>query len=265
MAVNIETLPIDDACKAVLRKLKAHGFYRACVPYTASQSVVSASELSYLLRHGGISTSDPAMPIVASIKSYETHATASGEGEVSFQLNITLAVMRRSAHVSLRPVFSGNPFEDHPQLRSIWSGDYATWAENQTVRCLENPEGRKVFLIVGDDGCVVGITGYYFYDDSRALGLRWHGVVSCMQRHFYSRSAIDLLCTIGKSDHPDREVLVELMPVDEVAQLDKPFRRHGFLPVGGPIEEDWLMPGKWQGYERLLPKRPAFGVGPLAR
>jgi len=156
--------------------------------------------------------------------------------------------------IRLDEVFKGNPFLDHPQLRAIWPGAYAQRAESDTGRCLEKPEGRKVFLIVGDENRIVGITGYYFFDE-KALGLRWHGVVPCMQRHTYSRIATALLCAQAKVDHPDCETLVEVMPADAVARLDKPFRRHGFLPFGEPMEYDWLMPGLWQAYQRLLPSQ----------
>lgn len=155
--------------------------------------------------------------------------------------------------IRLQEVCDGNPFAGHPQLRTIWPGAYAERAESDTVRCLAKPEGRKVFLILGDGNKVVGITGYYFFDDDKALGLRWHGVVPCMQRHIYSKIAMELLCAQGKLDHPERETLIEVMPADATAHLDKPFRRHGFERFGEPAEYDWLMPGLWQAYQRSLP------------
>lgn len=155
--------------------------------------------------------------------------------------------------IRLDEVCNGNPFADHPQLRSIWRDAYAQRAEADTVRCLERPEGRKVYLIVGDANRIVGITGYYFFDDDKDLGLRWHGVVQSMQRHTYSRISMELLCARGKLDHPSREALIEVMPADAVARLDKPFRRHGFQLRGEPAEYDWLMPGLWQAYQRPLP------------
>lgn len=149
-------------------------------------------------------------------------------------------------------VTTGNPFADHPQLRTIWPDVYAQRAEADTIRCLAKPEGRKVFLIVGAGDEVVGITGYYFFNDEAALGLRWHGVVPCMQRHYYSTDAMNLLCALSKADHPARDTLIELMPADTVERLDKPFRRHGFERFGKPAEYDWLMAGLWQAYQRPL-------------
>lgn len=161
---------------------------------------------------------------------------------------------RMPGEIRLVEALNGNPFAEHPQLRAIWPEPYAQRAEADTVRCLERPDGRKVFLIVGDGNRVVGITGYYFFDDDKSLGLRWHGVVSCMQRHDYSTIAMDLLCAQGKVDYPNREFIVEVMPADVVVQLDKPFRRHRFHRFGNPAEYDWLMPGFWQAYRRQLPR-----------
>jgi hypothetical protein len=160
--------------------------------------------------------------------------------------------VRMPSTVRLEEVCDGNPFANHPQLRTIWPDAYASRAEADSVRCIERPEGRKVFLIIGEANRVVGITGYYFFNDN-ALGLRWHGVVNCMKRHDYSTIAMNLLCAQGKADHPEREALIEVMPFNAVERLDKPFRRHGFLLFGDPAEYDWLMPGLWQAYRRPLP------------
>lgn len=84
--LDIATSPLDNASKALLRKLKEHGLDKAGVPYIASPSVISADEFSQFLqdayRTGGIA--------IAIFSDYAVENIGPHAGKASFCLNFNL-------------------------------------------------------------------------------------------------------------------------------------------------------------------------------
>lgn len=81
----VSSCNLDAQCKATLATMLRNGWRHADTVYTTSQQVLSISELSHLLRHGGLSL--PSGPI-PSLRSY----TKPDSGlDVAFKLNVNLS------------------------------------------------------------------------------------------------------------------------------------------------------------------------------
>ncbi|MFM0265593.1 hypothetical protein [Paraburkholderia sediminicola] len=91
MDLNIETAPLDDSCKAVLRKLIDNGFDKAGVSYVTEPSVVSLAEFSSLMRNGYRSIDTPNGWLGGAVlASYEVPNVGPNVGKISFRLNFNL-------------------------------------------------------------------------------------------------------------------------------------------------------------------------------
>src|ERR1700693_6321738 len=97
--------------------------------------------------------------------------------------------------IKLQRVESGNPFEQHPCLRSVFPVDLAAYVEADTVADIAaavDPHHNHVFLVLDSGHQVVGLTGFFVpeADDGRTyLGLRWHGIVPEHRSRGYSLAA----------------------------------------------------------------------------
>ena len=85
-SLSVSTCRLDARCKATLEKMLRNGWNKAQTPYTTTQQVLSVSELSHLLKHGGLPL--PSGPI-PTLKSYATPKFAPGV-DVGFMLNVDL-------------------------------------------------------------------------------------------------------------------------------------------------------------------------------
>lgn len=161
---------------------------------------------------------------------------------------------------------SGNPFNDYPLLRDIWTDPLDKLAEEGVVESLEY-KGRQdmgdIFLIMKDES-VIGITGYYPYsyesDDTGQLlgypdklGLRWHGIIPEERNNGYSTEAFKQLIDAAGLRFPLATTLVELVPLTEVqAPISKYFSDLGFIAKGRSETYDWS-DNAWQPYHLDMP------------
>jgi RimJ/RimL family protein N-acetyltransferase len=136
-----------------------------------------------------------------------------------------------------------NPFQDYPQLRSIWPEPYRTLSEEGVTEHLEMvPEhdiGDVVLILKGDR--VVGISGYFPMDTGyRNLGLRWHGIIPSERGQGISRVTLSLVATLARKRFPDSIHLIELVPMNDFGKpvMDY-FKRIGFRPEGKPERFEW--------------------------
>jgi GNAT superfamily N-acetyltransferase len=157
--------------------------------------------------------------------------------------------------LSLLPVFSGDPFAAYPQLQSIWPEPLLSRARYDTVESLvdiEEEDFGAIFLVLAGAE-VIGITGYYFYDDTGIeLGLRWHGLLPQWRGAGRSARVIDLLLRYAVPRVPQATTLIELIPDTEYGvALRRHFGKLGFVSAG-PVEHyDWSSHG-WQPYHLAI-------------
>lgn len=164
-------------------------------------------------------------------------------------------------NIILKEVTSGKPYEEHPQLKTIWPSPYIELAMEATEEHLllkkEYPELDigKIFLILEDEN-VIGITGYFIYteDDSfkpynkaqTHFGLRWHGILPEHRNHKKAKLAFtkNIEQIIKHYDNP--LYITELVPKTEYGEaLFRHFSTLGFIISGNPEKYDWA-DFKWQ-------------------
>jgi hypothetical protein len=131
---------------------------------------------------------------------------------------------------------SESPYDKHPELLEIWP-NYKAELLRDMQDCLDHPELERSFLMV-EDGEVVGITGFYKYDDQ--VGLNWHGVMKKYERRGYSLKALRLLTPLAKAFYPYATHLVEEMPSDQEGDLGGFFRKMGFEHTGRVVNKPWV-------------------------
>lgn len=86
--LTVSTSRLDAQCKATLTTMLLNGWNKANTPYSTTQQVLSASELSHLLKYGGLVL--PSGPI-PTLRTYATPKFGPSAGvDVSFQLNVDL-------------------------------------------------------------------------------------------------------------------------------------------------------------------------------
>ena len=157
--------------------------------------------------------------------------------------------------ISLLTVFSGDPFAAYPQLLTIWPEPLVSRARHDTVESLidiDDEDFGGIFLVMAGTQ-VVGITGYYLYnDDGTELGLRWHGLLPHWRGAGRSAEVIDLLLAAIRPRVPQATTLIELVPDTEYGvALRRHFGKLGFISVG-PVEQyDWSSHG-WQHYHLAI-------------
>ena len=130
----------------------------------------------------------------------------------------------------------GNPFELHPQLRTIWPEPYATAAAEASAT---DSDTGDVWLIVKDQE-VVGITGIFLDSDGspEEIFLRWHGIVQRERGNGTAKAALRLAVERIRDVFPERKRLVELAPDNEYGwTLVIPhFFSLGFVRDGDPTD-----------------------------
>ncbi|WP_434716193.1 hypothetical protein [Paraburkholderia sp. A3RO-2L] len=153
--------------------------------------------------------------------------------------------------ISLLDVIRGNPFEEHPQLRTIWPAEFHVIAEEATVETVvdEMPRGDVggIYLITNDSQ-VIGITGFFYVDSLDEPYLRWHGIVPAERGRGYSRLALQLVVERIKAKIPNARGLTELVPqtmTDYGAGIGAHFAALGFVKSGELERYDWS-PYAWQ-------------------
>ena len=136
-------------------------------------------------------------------------------------------------------------------MQTIWPEPLLSRARYDTVESLidiDDDDFGAIFLVTAA-AQVIGITGYYHYNDSGTeLGLRWHGLLRAWRGAGHSARVLGLLRAHIMQREPQATTLIELVPDTEYGV---PLRRHfgklGFVPVG-PVEHyDWSLHG-WQPY-----------------
>lgn len=150
--------------------------------------------------------------------------------------------------ITLQEITTGNPFEDHPQLRAIWPAEFTAIAEEAALEAVEHVGTADIgglFLIMrGAD--VIGITGYFYFDDIDEPYLRWHGIVPTERGHGYSRAAMALVVKRVRAKLPSARGLTELVPQNEQgAAIERHFISLGFRRIGAQERYDWS-PYAWQ-------------------
>lgn len=155
--------------------------------------------------------------------------------------------------IYLERILKGDPFEEHPQLKTIWPDHFsqlAAEAARDDLALLQegHSELSGLFFIKKEDE-IIGITGYYpFNEEISTLGLRWHGVVHAERRKGYSEFAMGLVCSAALEHFPEVSELVELVPCTEYGvPLEEHFKYLGFTKRGEPEKYDWAE-NHWQAY-----------------
>lgn len=151
---------------------------------------------------------------------------------------IGFQAFKRWPMISLIGVASGNPFEDHPALRTIWAPALGLHAETDTVADLalgrdRDPHHNNIYLIQNESGQVVGVTGFYQpMNDPEVLGLRWHGIIPEYRGRGYSHASIEAVCLIAATQNQNAKSIIEYVSMDdaeEAAKLAKHFQNLAFF------------------------------------
>ena len=157
--------------------------------------------------------------------------------------------------ITLQPVLTGDPFALYPALLTIWPEPFATRARCDTVESLEeiDDEDFGAIFLITLQGQVIGITGYYWYDDEGIeLGLRWHGLLPTHRGTGLSAVVIDALLEVIRSMQPKATTLIELIPDTAYGiTLRRHFERLGFRSVGPQENYDWS-DRAWQPYHLTI-------------
>jgi hypothetical protein len=151
--------------------------------------------------------------------------------------------------IALLDITGGNPFEEHPQLRSVWPAELQVIAEEATRETLavDMPRGDigGIYLIT-QGSQVIGITGFFYADSGDEPYLRLHGVVPAARDNGYSERAMRLLVERIKAKHPHAKGLTELVPqTDYGVAVGRHFAKLGFVNSGALETYEWS-PHAWQ-------------------
>ncbi|MBU9200025.1 hypothetical protein KTD31_01235 [Burkholderia multivorans] len=147
--------------------------------------------------------------------------------------------------IELVDVTRGNPFEEHPQLRTIWPAEFHVIAEEATVDTVveDMPRGDIGGLyLVTKCAQVIGITGFFYVDSIEEPYLRWHGIVPAERGRGYSRLALQLVVARIKAKIPNAKGLIELVPqtlTDYGVGIGRHFAALGFVENGDLETYDW--------------------------
>lgn len=161
------------------------------------------------------------------------------------------------AFLKLTRVESGDPFEEHPRLKQIWPSPYREIAQEAAAEDIAAMRGGArlggVFL-AWLDGAVVGISGYFPLEESKIIGLRWHGVVPEQRGKGISADMLRLILPEALADFPRAEELMELAPANEYGvAIEKHFKKLGFKARGPQETYDWAE-NAWQPYHLNIAK-----------
>jgi GNAT superfamily N-acetyltransferase len=152
-----------------------------------------------------------------------------------------------TAAITLEDVHRGNPFADHPQLRSIFDAKRTQHVEADTLADLAlgvalDPHRNQVYVARDATGHVVGITGFFQpaaepTTDRETIALRWHGVVPLYRGRGYSGVMFERVCWLAAYFMPEARSFTELVPLADSAKGDRiirHFEKLGFRCEGDP-------------------------------
>lgn len=141
--------------------------------------------------------------------------------------------------ITLRACDRGDPFEDHPQLASIWPEPFAALAREGVAETL----GEGGVYLIESLGRVVGITGFYTLGSkpSQPLYLRWHGVMQSARNQGISPAAIAMVLEQASKKWPKATQLIEMAPVWGAygEDIERHFKKMGFRISGAPEACEW--------------------------
>lgn len=88
MTLHVANAALDGRCKTTLNKMLQNGWTKANIAYQTTQQTLTTSELSHLLKHGGlVGTAGP----IGCLKSFSTPKFGPQAGvDIAFQLNVDL-------------------------------------------------------------------------------------------------------------------------------------------------------------------------------
>ena len=142
-----------------------------------------------------------------------------------------------------------NPLIEFPQLLQIWP-HRTTEIIRDIEDCLSHPELERMFLIPFE-GKIVGITGFYQYDDQ--VGLNWHGVLSEYRKYGLGLKALQELIPLAKEFYPNATYLIEELPEDREPMLRGFFLKAGFTRTNIHVDKPWITTDtNWIEYRLLL-------------
>lgn len=173
--------------------------------------------------------------------------------------------------ITLEHVHAGNPFADHPQLRTIWDRAWASHVEADTISDLDkgetDPARNRVLLVRDEKSQVIGITGFYLLP-RRLVGLRWHGITPEHRGLGYSKQAFQQVCKLAKDTTNALGVAEYVEMADPKAQdLIRHFTALGFKASGEPADcatfpsETAFPPDSGDWLEMLVSLYPARVIG----
>lgn len=173
--------------------------------------------------------------------------------------------------ITLERVHTGNPFADHPQLRTIWDREWASHVETDTIADLEkgeaDPARNRVLLVCDEKTQVIGITGFYLMP-RRLVGLRWHGITPDRRGRGYSKLAFQKVRQLA-SETTNALGVAEYVEMSDPKAKDliRHFTALGFTAAGEPADyssfpsEIALPHGSGDWLEMLVSLYPAHVVG----
>ena len=152
---------------------------------------------------------------------------------------------------------SDNPFNEYPDLFSIWEPDLAIIAKEAIDEYVElskeHPDADlgRIFIITAPSNKTVGLTGYFpSKEDFSEFTLRWHGMLPEYCGLGYSKKIINILTSIIKDKYPNAKKLIEIMPSDKPI-LKSYFKKLGFIQDGEEFKIDWSTKD-WQSYSLTI-------------
>lgn len=139
--------------------------------------------------------------------------------------------------VELREWTSGDPFEEHPQLASIWPEPFDRFAQEGVSETM----GLGGLYLAMRGARAIGITGF-FTDGPLAepLYLRWHGLDPAERGQGLSAPILRAVLELALPIHPEARELVELVPLCSYGEgIERHFVGLGFQKRGEPEFFDW--------------------------
>lgn len=157
--------------------------------------------------------------------------------------------------INIQPIHKGNPFQQYPQLLTIWPEPYISIVQEAIIEDLEiDSQDIPLYDIGGiylieHNNYVIGITGFFITThEPEEIYLRWHGVISNQRGNGYSKEALTLVLKETLAKYPNATTIIELVPMNDYGlPLIKHFEKLGFLAVGDMEKYDWA-DHYWQPY-----------------
>lgn len=152
-------------------------------------------------------------------------------------------------------VINESPFQQHPQLLTIWPEPSNTVMQegiHETLEIMKNAPDIDVGMIslILKDNEVIGLSGFFpineneqwdiFNPYQETIYLRWHGIIPSHRGQDYSKQALILVLEEAIKKYPFVEHIIELIPQTSYKEyLEKHFIEMGFKPVGEKEKYSW--------------------------